>query len=239
MTRRGPWIRPVIAVRNERHYLSVYGHLHAIKSRFDYGIWSFSSRRTTDRNVPIQAYKWNPDESEARGETKAVNKSAFIRQHPDVPAAELVAKAKNAGITITANYVHTVRSEARASGKGPTKRGPRRKSDGSDSPSAFIRAALAEGKGPRQIMAEADQAGIKFSRRLIYAVQRTSRVGAKRNQRSKRSSQATHKPRTPGSAAGSSNDTLFRKLAVEMGLSRAHELLDDLELRLRKLLAGS
>ncbi|MBI4954785.1 MAG: hypothetical protein HY908_22375 [Myxococcales bacterium] len=41
-------------------------------------------------------------------------KSDFILEHPDVPAKEIVAKAKGLGIALTEKYVYTIRSVARA-----------------------------------------------------------------------------------------------------------------------------
>ena len=46
------------------------------------------------------------------------SKAGFIRaQSDDLPAAEIVKKAKAAGITITVHTVHTTRSMARKTGK--------------------------------------------------------------------------------------------------------------------------
>ncbi|MBI4953943.1 MAG: hypothetical protein HY908_18100 [Myxococcales bacterium] len=42
------------------------------------------------------------------------HKSDFILQHPDLPAKEIVAKAKAAGFPLTEKYVYTIRSVARA-----------------------------------------------------------------------------------------------------------------------------
>lgn len=53
----------------------------------------------------------------------APNKSAFVMQHPHKTAAEVVALAREQGITMTPGLVHTVRSTARRGVKAlPTTR---------------------------------------------------------------------------------------------------------------------
>lgn len=42
-----------------------------------------------------------------------VNKSAFIRQHPDLSTADLIALAKKQGVELTSNFVYTLRSSDR------------------------------------------------------------------------------------------------------------------------------
>lgn len=49
-----------------------------------------------------------------------MSKSTFIRQHPDLSVEELIAKAKEAGITITSNLVYKVRGRAKAKAANAT-----------------------------------------------------------------------------------------------------------------------
>jgi hypothetical protein len=90
--------------------------------------------------------------------SKSPNKSAFVRGLPgDMSAKDVVAKAKAAGITLTENYVYTIRSAAKnKSTKGGTGRGPGRpkgsKSSGGSMGSSsletnFIESALELGLG--------------------------------------------------------------------------------------------
>lgn len=59
--------------------------------------------------------------------TKSTNKSAFVRNLPgDMSAKDVVAKAKAAGLTLTENYVYTIRSAAKNKAKKGTGRGPGR-----------------------------------------------------------------------------------------------------------------
>lgn len=48
------------------------------------------------------------------------NKSAFVRDLPmEMSAKEVVAKAREAGLTLTENYVHTIRSAAKRKDSKP------------------------------------------------------------------------------------------------------------------------
>lgn len=51
------------------------------------------------------------------------NKSAFVRSLPvDMPAKEAVARAKEAGLSISESYVHTIRSAAKRKEGKPNRR---------------------------------------------------------------------------------------------------------------------
>ena len=57
--------------------------------------------------------------STSKADKTKVNKSAWIRsQDPSVPAAEVVAKAKQAGIVLSIGQVYTARSTAKRSANG-------------------------------------------------------------------------------------------------------------------------
>jgi hypothetical protein len=165
------------------------------------------------------------------------NKSEFIRQNPNLSAAEVVATAKEQGIDISAAFVHTVRSR---SGAVAAQRGRRRQSAsaGGANASAFIRDQLANGKSTADIISEGKKAGLNFSRSLVYAVKAASapkRAGKARTV----ATSAARPAKSAAAASDTDNEVLFRKLAFEMGLVRARALLDDLERRLVKLLNGS
>jgi hypothetical protein len=77
------------------------------------------------------------------------NKSAFVRNLPaDLSAKEVVAKAKEAGLTLTEAYVYTIRSASKRSSDEP-KRGPGRPKGSKSSakaaaPSASLKDAEAQ-----------------------------------------------------------------------------------------------
>ena len=53
---------------------------------------------------------------------RTVNKSAFVRDMPNVPAGEVVAKAKAQGIELTDKYVYNIRAKTKARGGKPVGR---------------------------------------------------------------------------------------------------------------------
>lgn len=169
---------------------------------------------------------------------KSPNKSAFIRNLPaDMPAAEVVAKAKAANIKISPAFVHAIRSKMRKQGhKGGrpaaapgAKRGPKPAS-GKPSASDFVRSQPATMKAGDVVAAGAKQ-GLKFSTNLVYAVRSS---GSKRAENAAgRGARAS----TPTAAATGAEAT-FRKLSLELGIGRARSVLDELERKLRELIAG-
>ncbi|MCC6525657.1 MAG: hypothetical protein IT373_23610 [Polyangiaceae bacterium] len=50
----------------------------------------------------------------AKPQKTTQNKTDFILEHGDLPAKEIVAKGKAAGLELTEKYVYTIRSVARA-----------------------------------------------------------------------------------------------------------------------------
>lgn len=87
-----------------------------------------------------------------KGTKMKVNKSKFVRAQPSAMSAnDVVAKAKAAGISLTAGYVYTIRSKAKAKpGKGGRKRGSTKAASASAAVGAasgvenLLRAAAAE-----------------------------------------------------------------------------------------------
>jgi hypothetical protein len=83
-----------------------------------------------------------------KSESNRPNKSAFVRSLPaDLSAKEVVAKAKEAGLTLTDAYVYTIRSASKRGSDEP-KRGPGRpkgsKASAQPAPSASLKHAEAQ-----------------------------------------------------------------------------------------------
>jgi hypothetical protein len=162
---------------------------------------------------------------------KGPNKSAFIRSLPaDMPAADVVAKAKAANIKLTPAFVYAIRSKSKTKGKGTrgAKRGPKPAS-GKQSASDFVRTQPATMKALDVVSAGAKQ-GIKFSTNLVYAV----RAAAGRRPAGGRGGARRGRP----TAAGGGHEATFRQLALDLGIARARHLIETLESKLKELIGG-
>src|ERR1700742_2445700 len=149
---------------------------------------------------------------------KTPNKSAFIRSLPaDMPAADVVAKAKAANLKLTPAFVYAIRSKSRKKSSSGPKRGPK-PATGKPSASEFVRSQPGSMKASEVVAAGAKQ-GIKFSTNLVYAIRSSgSRAGATRGGRRGRGS---------AMAAGAGHhESTFRQLALDLGLSRARQVLE-------------
>ncbi|HXX66092.1 MAG TPA: hypothetical protein VEK07_02865 [Polyangiaceae bacterium] len=162
---------------------------------------------------------------------KTINKSDFIRQQPDsMSAAEVVAKAKAEGLAIRPGLVYEVRRTAKVrkpttAKKTPisTKTGvPSNTSNGSKA--AFVRARAQ--LSPKEIVEDAQAAGIKLDVSYVYNV----RGAAKAKSKTKATKQAARTARKAASvgqpiATSSKAEDLLRAVAAEVGLARAIEVL--------------
>lgn len=162
---------------------------------------------------------------------KKPNKSAFIRNFPaGTPAAEIVTKAKAAGLKLSPAFVYAVRSKAKAGDtekKTPGSPG-RKPSTGGQSASDFVRAQPATMKAKDVVAAGAKQ-GLKFSANLVYMVR--SKGDAPSAGRRGASTRGLN-----GAGHGGSSEAEFRKLAIGLGLGRARELLQGLERKLAEII---
>jgi hypothetical protein len=151
-----------------------------------------------------------------------VNKSDFIRQQPSgLSAAEVIKKAKDAGIKLTAQLVYKVRGRSKtnapqpkamsatptaAPGAGPA---PKNKS-------AFIR-RLPSSMPAKEVVKQAKAAGMKLTESYVYNV----RGAAKKTARPGRNGASVARPITTTSSA----EGLLKALAAELGLGNAIEIL--------------
>jgi len=159
---------------------------------------------------------------------KTPNKSAFIRSLPtDMPAVDVVAKAKAANLKLTPAFVYAIRSKSRNKGatKG-AKRGPK-PATGKQSASEFVRAQPASMKASEVVAAGVKQ-GIKFSTNLVYAVRSSGKKGGAPGRRGRRAVVVN----------GGGGESTFRQLALDLGIGRARQILDGLEVKLRELIGG-
>jgi hypothetical protein len=161
--------------------------------------------------------------------TKApISKSDFIRQQPSaLSAAEIVAKAKAAGIKFAPVLVYKVR------GRAKVKRSAAKKTSATvttaptaattmpaKSKSAFIR-SLPSSMPAKEVVKQAKATGIKLNVGYVYNVRQAAK--------SKRASTITPTAKLPANTGSWSvakhAETLLRAVAAEIGLGRAIELL--------------
>lgn len=146
----------------------------------------------------------------------SLSKTDFIKQFPDTtPVAEVIEKAKAAGIALTKQHVYNVHAYARKKahrGTAAAKQTERKKAHrGATKPSATK--ALAQGR--------------RRKKRVRAAAPISPRT-------SKRAESASVNNRTV-SASVNAHEQLFMSAAIELGLARAEELLRTLRARYAKL----
>lgn len=161
------------------------------------------------------------------------NKSDFIRQHPKLSAQDVVAKAKESGISISPILVYKVRGRTKP---GATAK-PRRawKSSKGGTASDFVR-SMPVTMSAKDVIAAAKAKGIRMSANLVYMVRATDR---------KRSGTAPARGRRRKAgvrvATRSRNGTTiveFKKMAFALGIDNARRALDELERALATLFDG-
>lgn len=160
------------------------------------------------------------------------NKSAFVRSLSfDTPSAQVIAKAKAKGMTLTRNDVHAIRAIARrkeSRAKGRPARASKR--GGAVNKSAFVR-SLPATLSAADVISRAKEKGIKLSAAQVYTIRANARRKAD-----------TIVPRLRGTSklellngrasrrggGGAESETAFLLMALELGLVRAEGILGTL-----------
>jgi hypothetical protein len=170
-----------------------------------------------------------------------ISKAAFIRQFPaSMPAKVVVAKAKEKGISLTANHVSAVRSTSRSSkakrpaaakaGGGGAKPAAAK---GGMTKAAFVR-SLPRNTPAKDVVSKAKAAGLKLNVDYVYKVR--SGPGGK-------ASPAKRGPGRPPSAPAATRvhadgvEQQLARLLVEHGLDRVQRLVSEIHGRLLRSLA--
>jgi hypothetical protein len=177
----------------------------------------------------------------AKRKSKENSKADFVRQQPrDMPVKEVIAKGKEADLTLTENYVAQVRSNmgketaaTRAAGRASSKKaGPAKVSRApadSAAKAAFV-AKFPATKPATDIVKEARKAGLTMSEKFVYKLRAKGKV-ARRGQGPAR------KPttRTNGIARGpaptmdakptSAHEAHFAAAIVDLGFEQAQATL--------------
>jgi hypothetical protein len=157
------------------------------------------------------------------------NKSAFVRSFAfDTPSAQVIAKAKAKGMTLTRNDVHAIRAIARRKqAKGKTGGPARAAKRGGVNKSAFVR-SLPGTLSAAEVISRARSKGIKLSAAQVYTIRANARRKAENggSTRDRTAIGAVVKRRRTASGGGS--EAAFLQMALELGLLRAENILSSL-----------
>ena len=158
------------------------------------------------------------------------NKSAFVRSLAfDTPSAQVIAKAKAKGMTLTRNDVHAIRAIARrkqAKGKaGGTARASKRSGVNK---SAFVR-SLPGSLSAAEVISRARSKGIKLSAAQVYTIRANAR--RKADSGSSPRERALIGTVVKRGRGGSGSESAFLQMALELGLVRAEDILGSLRQR--------
>ena len=155
------------------------------------------------------------------------NKSAFVRSLAfDTPSAQVIAKARAKGMTLTRNDVHAIRAIARRK-EARGRPGARvLKRAGGVNKSAFVR-GLPASLSAVEVITRARAKGIKLSAAQVYTIRANAR----------RKADTPSLPRlrgialsagTRGRRGGGDSESAFLQMALELGLVRAESILGSL-----------
>ena len=198
-------------------------------------------------------------------ETPKLTKTAYVLSlRPDMPAKEVVAKAKAEGLSLSEGHVYTIRSGSRKA-RPKTKQAPKTRKDGKTGKAAkgvgsktsppatmtkagFVRSLPADMPAAMVVKA-AKKAGIVMTTGSVYDTRRTGKRPAKRARTPVRPVQKTapapgrvpsaQAPKAVASASATSvTEQNFRRLVVTLGVARAAALLADVQRRLEMVIAG-
>jgi hypothetical protein len=169
---------------------------------------------------------------------KTPSKSAFVRGLPaTMPAKEVVAKAKIAGLTLSDRYVHVIRSIAkRAARQGtPGAKATRRGGRPISSKRTFV-LSLPAGLPAADVIKRAKAEGMKLTTNYVYKIRSRGAAAVDRPSTSRRLDVAKLAPRGAGrNGNGSSHDEHFVALVLDVGLARAAALLEKVRARVQGL----
>lgn len=176
------------------------------------------------------------------------NKTKFVLGLArDLSAKQVVDEAKKQGITITEAHVYKIRSTAKAKGKG----GGRSERGGARGRPAAAKggrsSAGSSGQSKRdfvlgfgsdtpasEILRKAKDAGIGLSKAYLYTIRSSSGASQRRGRGASSSSAgADMKAAMRRTRGGSSLESTFMDAAIDLGLSKATELLNRLRSRVK------
>jgi len=172
------------------------------------------------------------------------NKTKFVLGLPrEMSAKQVVDEAKKQGITITEAHVYKIRSTAKA--KGPKGAAPKASASKASSKAtgggsgAMSKRDFVLSFGPdtkaSEILRKAKEAGIGLSKAYLYTIRSAGGASQKRGRRGATPAPVgkASAPRARGGFA--SHEAQFIESAIDLGLSKAADLLERLRARLKDL----
>jgi hypothetical protein len=184
-----------------------------------------------------------PDAKTSKTQTKA----AFVRSLPSTtPIADVVAKAKEAGVTLTPKLVHRVRRAAKPRGTAKKTAAAKttvsaKKTSASmkpvESKAAFVR-GLPTSTPAKDVVKLAKAAGIKIGIRYVYNIRGTAKLAAKKKRAAAKSPMVSAVANDGGSMVSSRVETLLKALGAELGLGNAIAILSGERARVTAVIGG-
>jgi len=184
---------------------------------------------------------------------KTPSKSAFVRGLPaSMPAKEVVAKAKAAGLTLSDRYVHVIRSIAKRAARvgHAVEKAPRRGGRPISSKRTFV-LSLPASLPAAEVIKRAKAEGMKLTTNYVYKIRSRGAAAADAAQGAQsargrnghavfgklsRGRTAADIARSARSTNGSSpHDEDFVALVLDVGLARAAALLEKVRARVQGL----
>jgi hypothetical protein len=177
--------------------------------------------------------------------SKSPSKSAFVRGLPaSMPAKDVVAKAKAAGLTLSDRYVHVIRSIAKRAAKNghAVAQGPRRGGRPISSKRTFV-LSLPSSLPAAEVIKRAKSEGMKLTTNYVYKIRSRGAAagdGAFAPVRGNGLTSKVARGRTAaaiarGANGSNSHDEHFVQLVLDVGLARAAALLEKVRSRVQDL----
>jgi len=176
-----------------------------------------------------------------------LSKSDFVRSQPaTLSAAEVLAKAKAAGLKLTSQLVYKVRSTTKATGGSKMTTAVKTTSSPGKPPSstkppkskaAFVR-GLPASTPAKEVVKLAKTLGLSLSINYVYNIRGASKTAAKKKRAAAKSLAVGTVVNGAGSRVSSSAESLLKAVAAELGLGSALEILAGERARVRAVIGA-
>jgi hypothetical protein len=169
-----------------------------------------------------------------------LSKSDFIRQHASLSTADVIAKAKAAGLKVSSSLVYMVRGRAGAKKAVAKKTSTATKKATAQTPVTVSKADFVRARShlsPKEIVEDAKSGGVKFDVSYVYRVRGYDKTAGRKKVAAKQTSKpAVASGSGPSITRTSSAEDLLKAVAAEIGLGRAIELLQGERARVHSIL---